>query len=268
MILRKCVLAAIGAFLPIASAHAATVCTAVADAATGKILKQEGSCDKRVTSASTFKIAIALMGYDSGFLTDERTPKLPFKQGYADWNPAWRTDTDPAGWMKNSVVWYSQQITQSLGDERFKHYVDAFGYGNGDVSGDQGKKNGLTRSWLSSSLKISPLEQLAFLEKLVNRQLPVSAQAYEMTGRITRLATLPGGWEIHGKTGSGAPRNADGSLNGKHAYGWFVGWGTKGGRTLVFARLIQNDGRKEPVSAGLRARDSMMLELAAMLGKS
>ena len=59
-------------------------------AATGKILKQEGTCDKRVTAASTFKIAISLMGYDAGFQVDEHTPALPFRDGYLDWNPSWR----------------------------------------------------------------------------------------------------------------------------------------------------------------------------------
>jgi beta-lactamase class D/beta-lactamase class D OXA-42 len=257
-------IAATGLFLSAAGAHAGILCTAMADA-TGKVLKKQGDgCDRRVTAASTFKIAISLMGYDSGFLKDEHAPKLPFKQGYPDWIKSWRADTDPASWIKNSVVWYSQQVTQSLGEDRFKHYVTAFGYGNQDVSGDPGKKDGLTRSWLSSSLKISPLEQLSFLEKLVNRQLPVGAHAYDMTARITSLGTLPNGWEIHGKTGAGGPRAADGNMDGRRAYGWFVGWATKDGRTVVFARLIQNE-KKEPVSPGLRARETMMRELPGLL---
>jgi hypothetical protein len=53
---------------PLARAETLTICTAVADAASGKTLKQEGACDTRATSASTFKIAISLMGFDAGFL--------------------------------------------------------------------------------------------------------------------------------------------------------------------------------------------------------
>jgi beta-lactamase class D len=246
------------------SAHAKTLCTAFADAATGKVLKQEGTCDTRAFPASTFKLAISLMGYDSGFLTDAHEPALPFKKGYPDWIASWKNTTDPESWMKNSVVWYSQQITKYLGQERFQRYVREFRYGNEDVSGDPGKHNGLTRSWLSSSLKISPLEQLAFLGRLVNRQLPVTARAYDMTSRITALGTLANGWEIHGKTGSGAPRNADGTFANNRAYGWFVGWAEKGGRTVLFARLTQNE-RKEAVSPGPRTREAMMLELPALL---
>lgn len=255
-----------GSVLPMATAHAGILCTVIADAADGMLLVKEGeACAERVTAASTFKIAISLMGYDSGFLLDRSTPRLPFKQGYADWIPSWRADTDPAGWMKNSVVWYSQQITKFLGDDRFGRYVDAFDYGNGDVSGDPDKKNGLTRSWLSSSLTISPLEQIAFLDRLVNRRFPVTAHAYEMTDAIMALGTLPNGWDIHGKTGAGAPRGADGALDGRYAHGWFVGWASKAGRTVVFARLIQNDGRKEPVSPGIRTREAMMRELPVLL---
>ena len=199
-------------------------------------------------------------------LSDAQTPALPFREGYPDWIEAWRTTTDPTGWMKNSVVWYSQQITKSLGEKRFRRYVADFGYGNADVSGDPGKNNGLSRSWLSSSLKISPLEQLAFLGKIVNRQLPVAAHAYDMTARLTLIGALPNGWEVHGKTGSAAPRNADGSFANNRAYGWFVGWATNGGRTLTFARLIQND-KREAVSPGPRAREAMMRELPALLAK-
>lgn len=248
----------------VSSAEARTLCTAFADAATGKVLRQEGACDTRAFAASTFKIAISLMGYDSGFLTSESEPALPFKKGYPDWIAAWKTTTDPTSWMANSVVWYSQQITRHLGEERFERYVRQFRYGNEDVSGDPGKNNGLSRSWLSSSLKISPLEQLQFLGRLVNRQLSVTPLAYDMTARITALGTLPNGWTIHGKTGAGAPRNADGTLANNRAYGWFVGWAVKDNRTILFARLVQNE-RKEAVSPGIRTREAMLKEMPTLL---
>jgi beta-lactamase class D len=264
MLMRAIGLGAVSAALSISVARAGVVCTAVSDAATGKFLRQEGICDKRVTPASTFKIAISLMGYDSGFLTGEHVPALPFHEGYPDWSPAWRTTTDPTSWIKNSVVWYSQQITQWLGEERFRRYVVEFHYGNEDVSGDAGKHDGLTRAWLSSSLKISPLEQLSFLQAIVGRQLPVTAHAYDMTSRITAVAALPSGWDVHGKTGTGFPIKADGTDDLDHAFGWFVGWATKAGRTSAFARLIQDD-KQEAVYPGLRARDAFIAELPSIL---
>jgi beta-lactamase class D len=248
----------------IAAAQAKTLCTVLADAASEKIIEQNGDCETRVTPASTFKIAISLMGYDSGFLRDEHTPAIPFREGYTDWNPAWRVTTDPASWIKNSVVWYSQQITQRLGEDRFRNYASAFHYGNEDVSGDAGKHNGLMRAWISSSLKISPLEQAAFLRALVRRHLPVTPLAFEMTDKITTLGETADGWRINGKTGTGFPINTDGSEDKAHAYGWFVGWATKDNRAIVFVRLIQED-KQEPVSAGLRAREAFTKELTSLL---
>ena len=246
------------------AAAADNVCTVLADAATGAVLKQEGECDRRVPPASTFKVTIALMGYDAGFLKDEHDPKLPFKEGYPDWIESWRTDTDPAAWMENSVVWYSQQVTQALGKEKFAGYVEAFDYGNADVSGDKGKDNGLTRSWLSSSLRISPLEQLDFLTKVVGRKLPVSAHAHEMTEAIMTEHDLPNGWTVRGKTGAGFSVNADGMPNREHPFGWFVGWASKGDRTIVFARLSEFSSRQK-MRPGLGTRDSVLEQLPAML---
>jgi beta-lactamase class D len=254
-----------GTALLVSTANAEVVCTALADASAGKLLKREGICDKRVTPASSFKIAISLMGYDAGFLIDEHQPALPFRKGYPDWNPTWRAATDPTSWIKNSVVWFSQQVTEWLGEERFHVYIKAFHYGNEDVSGNPGRHDGLTQAWLSSSLKISPLEQLAFLEKVVRQQLPLTRRAYEMTSRITKLDASPNGWDIHGKAGTGFEMKADGSSHSDHALGWFVGWAMKNGRTVVFARLIQ-DHKAEPTNAGLRARDAFLAEVPLLLG--
>jgi beta-lactamase class D len=259
---------AIGAATILASAGGAAaadnICTVLADASTGEILSQQGECDRRQPPASTFKLPIALMGYDAGFLKDEHDPTLPFKEGYPDWVESWRTDTDPAAWMKNSVVWYSQQVTQALGMEKFAGYVTAFGYGNADVSGDKGKDNGLTRAWLSSSLRISPLEQIDFLTRVVNRKLPVSAHAYEMTEAILTEYELPNGWTVRGKTGAGFPVKADGTADRQQPIGWYVGWVKKDGRTVVFARLKENSAPQK-MSPGFGARDGLLKDLPSLL---
>jgi beta-lactamase class D len=250
------------------AAHASNIlCTVIADGASGKVLRQQGTCDQRITAASTFKLALSLMGYDAGYLTDEHLPALPFREGYADWLPSWRATTDPTRWISESVVWYSQRLTEWLGPQRLQRYVTAFGYGNEDLSGDPGKNNGLTNAWLSSSLKISALEELAFLVKIVRHQLPVAARAYEMTARITLLPSTANGWEVHGKTGTGSPIKPDGLEDDAHSFGWFVGWATKGGRTIVFVRSIQDTPQDahQQLRTGLRARADFLRELPGLL---
>lgn len=244
------------------AAQAVLRCTEMVDAASGKRLVHEGQCDERVSPMSSFKIAISLMGYDSGVLHDEHSPTLPFRAGYVDWNPAWRGPMDPTDWMKDSVVWYSQQVTSKIGQARFQRYVKSFNYGNHDVSGNPGKNNGLTDSWINSSLKISPAEQVVFLRSVVNRKLPLTTKAYDMTFRLLKVQTSANGWTIYGKTGSGAPLLSDGTKDREHAFGWFVGWATKGQRTIVFARLLQ-DQKEETGLAGLRVRDAFLRDLPA-----
>ena len=134
-------------------------------------------------------------------------------------------------------------------------------------AGEPGKHNGTAGAWSNSSLQISPLEQVAFLRKVANRTLPVSANALDMTWRVTEIAARPDGWAIHGKTGTGspgAPITHEGNYDRAHAYGWFVGWATKGPRTLVFARLTQ-DAQMQPTPAGMRTRDALLSELPSLV---
>lgn len=239
-------------------AHASTICTIVADAASGEIVKEEGRCDERAVAASTFKIPISLMGFDAGILKDAQSPALPFKEGYADWRPSWRHTTDPAKWMKDSVVWYSQEMTRKLGEPRFQNYVQTFQYGDMDLSGEAGKNNGLTYAWLRS-LKISPREQVAFLRKVAMRQLPVSDTAYDMTGVLIDQGLQPGGWHVYGKTGAGLATQARKANAADRYRGWFVGWATKNGRTLVFARLTAEE--KVSVASSAARRDAVVHDL-------
>ena len=244
--------------------EAGQVCTLVSDTNTSTILYQRGECSVRVSPASTFKLAISLMGFDSGFLHSEHSPVLIYKPGDPDWGGAsWLQPTDPERWIKYSVVWYSQRVTHALGAARVEHYARSFGFGNADLSGDPGKSNGLDRAWISSSLKISPMEQLRFQEKIAKRELPVSNRAFALTSRISLIDAQPDGWEIHGKTGTAYPRDSNGVSDEFHGYGWFVGTATKGTRTLAFVQLEQ-DEQPNSVPTGLRVRDRFLSSLPAL----
>ncbi|WP_243374961.1 class D beta-lactamase [Microvirga solisilvae] len=252
------------AFLLVGSQAFADTCTIVMEFGTNRILKKEGDCERRSSPASTFKFPLSLMGFDAGILKSESDPAWPYKPEYAAWNTVWKRTTTPHSWLRDSVLWYSQVLTGQLGAERFAHYVDALNYGNRDVSGDKGKANGLTRSWLSaSSLQISPVEQIAFLDRFLKGQLPVSQEAHEKTRAIMPIFLLADGWTAYGKTGTGFQPLRDGAFDRSRQFGWFVGWATKGKRTILFARLIR-DERKENSVASFRARDSLLAELPAL----
>jgi len=251
-------------WLAVTPAQARPVCMIVASTS-GTILHEDGDCRTRVTPASTFKLPLSLIGFDSGFLKDAQDPVLTYRKGDPDWGgKAWTQPNDPASWLRHSVVWYSQRITRALGTAELTRYAASFDYGNADMSGDPGKDNGLERSWIASSLKISPVEQVLFLGKLIERRLPVAANAIDQTIAIVESQTA-GGWTVSGKTGTAYPRKADGSFDRARAWGWYVGWARRDGRTLVFARLDQ-DETQQSVSGGLRARDALLGEWEAIAG--
>ncbi|RKD50804.1 class D beta-lactamase [Rhizobium sp. WW_1] len=264
--MRKASLLAVAVFVAApAAANAETICTIVEDVESGKALVREGDCDRTLSPASTFKLALSLMGYDAHILTDEAKPVWPYVKGYSDWSTTWEHEATPRLWMEKSIVWYSQRLTEALGAQKFQAYVRKFDYGNRDVSGNPGKHDGLTHAWLGSSLKISPVEQLVFLRKLVRHELGVSAQAYEMTAKIADYGAQPSGWHVFGKTGAMPASKAGARPDRNRMYGWFVGWAVKGDRRVVFARLTGEE-RRIPGSAGGRTRDTVFTHLFSRPG--
>lgn len=222
----------------------------------GKVVKQEGKCDMRHTPCSTFKIAISLMGYEEGILVDETHPEFPYQKGYTDALEKWKQQHNPSLWMQNSCVWYSQVITQQLGANKFKEYLIKFNYGNQDATGDKGQNNGLTQSWLSSSLEISPEEQTIFLQKLVDSKLQISPKSLEMTKNILFVEDLVNGWKLYGKTGFGSVLNEKKTQKLENCKSeWFVGWITKDDRTIVFANYIEHtDKHYNPTNREAKAQ--------------
>ncbi|MER8808298.1 penicillin-binding transpeptidase domain-containing protein [Mesorhizobium australicum] len=175
-------------------------CTLIADAVTGKTLYQDGTCDQRFSPASTFKVPLSLIGYDAGILGDEHTPAWDYKPEFNAVKRDQKT-VDPTIWERDSIIWFSREITRRLGTQKFAGYVSKFNYGNGDVTGNPGKDDGLTHSWVNSSLKITPVEQVAFLRQLLAGTMPVSARAHEMT-RAIMPNFKAGDWAVQGKTGT------------------------------------------------------------------
>ena len=243
------------------AAAAGTEATLVVEAESGAVIRRDGPCAQRFTPCSTFKLPLALMGFDAGILQDPQHPAIPY-------DPALKAPTrerrtvDPTIWLSESIIWYSRHVTANLGAERFRRYVEEFDYGNRDVTGTKGRRDGLTHSWLMSSLRLSAEEQVGFLDRMLKGQWPVSAGAVEKT-----IAACPvfaaGDWTVRGKTGSGWHDEVPGTTNRDRPLGWFVGWAEKGGRRILFARAeVRSGPAGDP--GGPRARNRLLAELAAL----
>lgn len=231
------------------------------DHATGRTLHRSGTAATRFTPCSTFKIPLALMGYDAGILKDAHNPAWDYDPRVHQASRAVEKQrTDPTSFELNSVIWYSREITRRLGAQKFKAYIDKLGYGNRDVSGNPGKADGLTHSWLMSSLRISPDEQALLVRRMLARRLVVSAQAQALTQSILPVFEGSGGWTVHGKTGSG-------SLNGDDKpLGWFVGWADKGKRRVVFAKFGSGADMRQDMAGGPAMRTELLRDIGKLAG--
>lgn len=234
-------------------------CTFVTSVETGAVITQQGSCDKRASPASTFKVPLALIGFEAGILLDEFNPVWEWKKGM-EAPPAARKKVDPTTWQKESVLWYSREITSRLGQERFAAYVKKLGFGNADVAGVAGENNGLTDAWLGTSLQISPVEQIGFMRRLLANNLPFSRDAQNKTKAIIPVYDGAEAWSAHGITGTGNLKTQDGKPDPDRPFGWFVGWAEREGQHIVFVRFRVND-KPSDVPMGQVVRDEFLRDI-------
>lgn len=178
---------------------------------------------KRISPDSTYKIYSALFALESGRITSEAS-LLPWDGStypYTSWNRDQTLNTA----MQDSVNWYFQSLDQKTGMKDLKKYVQYIGYGNADLSG------GLSRSWMESSLKISPVEQVELLTKLYTNEFRFRDKNIQ-TVKDTLLLSENDMGALYGKTGTG-------NLEHNNVNGWFVGFIEKKNNTYFFAANIQ-----------------------------
>lgn len=202
-------------------------------------------CSTRMSPCSTFKIFNALVGLETGVVEDENHSMLwdGTKYEIGEWN---RNHTLQSA-MTNSVVWYFQRLASQVGEARMKDFVQRAQYGNEDISG------GITKFWLGSTLKISAEEQVKFLKRLVNYDLPFSERSMAIVRGLIRLEQSQKG-TLYGKTGSDY-------IDSKSVLGWFVGYLVQPEHTYVFTTNIQAaDG-----ASGKQARQ-LTLEILTKAG--
>ncbi|MEC7617801.1 MAG: penicillin-binding transpeptidase domain-containing protein [Pseudomonadota bacterium] len=204
------------------------------------------------------------MGFDAGILHDTTHPLLNYHSTDVDWLDVWKKPHHPLSWFKNSCVWYSQRVTAKLGKSRFDDYVQLLGYWNQDTSGDSGLNNGLSHCWLSSSLVISPQEQLALLNRLVSNALPVDVNAQANTKRIMFIEKLENGWDLYGKTGNCSQLDRQGKKIQDRQVGWFVGFVKKDDQVKTFVYHILDD-KKYDTYASMRAKSALKLRIVGDL---
>jgi beta-lactamase class D len=171
--------------------------------------------------ASTFKIPNSLIALETGVVGDP--DKDVFKwDGVVRSIEAWNHDLTMRQAIAISAVPVYQEIARRIGVERMQKYVDLFEYGNRDIGG------GIDQFWLTGNLRIDPIQQIDFVDRLRRGVLPVSKRSQDLVRDILPV-TKAGDAVIRAKSG------LLGAEVGKPSLGWLVGWAEKGASQTVFA---------------------------------
>jgi beta-lactamase class D len=174
--------------------------------------------------ASTFKIPNSVIALETGVVGDP--DKDIFKwDGVVRDIEAWNHDHTLRSAIAASAVPVYQEIARRIGPERMQKYVDLFEYGNRDIGG------GIDQFWLTGNLRIDPIQQIDFVDRLRRGTLPVSKRSQDLVRDILPV-TKVGDSIIRAKSG------LLGAEVGKPSLGWMVGWAEKGDTRTVFALNI------------------------------
>jgi len=197
----------------------------------GLVMTDETRTRSGELPASTYKVPHALIALETGVVADVDKEIIRW-DGVTREIPEWNRDHTLRSAMKYSVVPVFQQIARRIGYERMKKYVDEFNYGNRDIGGAP-----IDRFWLEGNLRITPLEQIAFIKKLYQDDLPVSIRSLDLVKDILPVETTDRA-TIHAKTGAVG-------RDGKLVIGWLVGYAVKGGDATIFAMNMDLHSNKD-----------------------
>jgi len=171
--------------------------------------------------ASTFKIPNSLIALETGVVEDP--DKDVFKwDGVKRSIEAWNKDHTMRTAIAASVVPVYQEIARRVGEGRMQKYVDLFEYGNRNIGG------GIDQFWLTGDLRIDPVQQVDFVDRLRRGALPISKRSQELVRDILPVTKI-GDSLIRAKSG------LLGAEIGKPSLGWMVGWAEKGAAQTIFA---------------------------------
>jgi beta-lactamase class D len=185
--------------------------------------------------ASTFKIPNSIIALETGVVEDPDKDVFKWDGTTRSIEP-WNKDHTLRSAIAASVVPVYQEIARKIGPERMQKYLDLFEYGNRNIGG------GIDQFWLTGELRIDPMQQIDFVDRLRRGVLPVSKRSQELVRDILPV-TKVGNATIRAKTGLlGAER-------GQPSLGWLVGWAEAGSQQTVFA---MNMDCKEPAHVAAR----------------
>lgn len=171
--------------------------------------------------ASTFKILNSLIALETGVINSDLA--ILTWDGVERSFPAWNRDLNLRTAFKVSAVWFYQVLARRVGYDRMQQWVTAVGYGNQDM----GSAEDIDTFWLTGNIRITPEEQIQFLRRLYNNDLPFSERTIATVKDIMIVEQTPD-YTIRAKTGWAL----------ESGIGWYVGYVEQGEGVYFFATNI------------------------------
>lgn len=184
--------------------------------------------NEQISPYSTFKIINSLMGLSQNVVTSADS-KLGY-DGTIHWREEWNKDITFKEAFEESCVWYYEKIMDSLDKEYVQNTLTDLKYGNSDISA--WNEEGHNSFWLSSSLIISPLEQVKVLETIFEGKSSFEPKDVDLV-KDFMLVESNENYSVYGKTGSA-----------KHTNAWFTGFIEKNDKRTYFAVRIDDESQK------------------------
>jgi beta-lactamase class D len=172
--------------------------------------------------ASTFKIPNSLISLETDVIPNELA--ILTWDGVPREIPEWNRDLNMKEAFKLSAVWFYQVLARRVGYDRMQEKVNQIGYGNSNI----GSPEDIDKFWLEGELRITPQEQIQFLRRFYNNDLPFSERSLTIVKDIMIVEQTPD-YTISAKTGL---------LGYPESIGWYVGYVEQNDNVYFFATNI------------------------------
>lgn len=207
--------------------------------------------EKSVIPASTYKIPNSIIGLESGILENEKTI---FKwDGKERSFSFWEKDLDLKEAFQRSCVPCYQELARKIGTKRMNQYLKKLNFGEMDVNNET-----IDNFWLIGQSKINPFQQINFLKRLHNKELPISKSTTETIINILKIEENEN-FVLSGKTGL-AINSTESSI------GWFVGYLEIEKNIFYFATRISPNRKDMPINEFSSIRKSITISALKKMG--
>jgi beta-lactamase class D len=172
--------------------------------------------------ASTFKIPNSIIALETGVVENDSTL---FKWDGNQRNLAiWEQDLIFKDAFHFSCVPCYQEVARKIGVASMQSYLQQLNYGAIDVDATT-----IHNFWLQGSSKINQMQQIDFLQRFFQSELPISKRTEELMKKMMIMEKTPD-YQLSGKTGW--------SISNDINNGWFVGYLETQNKVYYFAANV------------------------------